>query len=216
MNDIARKPAGTPSGGQFASRYGRPPETELSEATAITRGVWVRSSRHGHVGRVTTVHVQCPEPESWIARQVPPISDKDRDGRWVSILCHGGGSVAVPIASVATIPDDDHPDVLDNPWTDDHFGTADPIRKGAWVSTDRYGHVGRVTAVHVQCPESESWIARQVPPISDKDRDGRWVSILCHGGGSVAVPIASVATIPAENQPDALDNTWTDHHFGVD
>ena len=42
------------------------------------------------------------------------------------------------------------------------------------------------------------------------------VSILCHGGGSVTVPIASATPIPEDDQPDQLDNPWTDHHFGMD
>lgn len=88
----------------------------------IHRGAWVRSSRHGHMGRVSQVHRTCPESERWIQAQEIPVSDEERAGQWVSILKHGGGSVVVPISSVTALADDEHPDGLDNVWADHTFG----------------------------------------------------------------------------------------------
>lgn len=88
----------------------------------IERGVWVRTSRHGHFGRVTAVHDQCPESEWWIAAQEIPVTDEDRAGQWVKILCHGGGSVTAPISSVTHLTDGERPARLDNPYANKEFG----------------------------------------------------------------------------------------------
>lgn len=47
------------SGADVAARSDAPAPPVAS--TKVERGVWVRSDRHGHTGRVTAVHADCPE-----------------------------------------------------------------------------------------------------------------------------------------------------------
>ncbi len=65
-------------------------------------GDWVRA-RHGIVGRVDAIHHRCPESEEWMAMQLIPITDEQKNGLWVSVLCDGGGAVVNPIDDVEVL-----------------------------------------------------------------------------------------------------------------
>lgn len=82
---------------------------------------------------------------------------------------------------------------------------------GDWVRCDRHGYIGRVTAIHHQCPESPAWIAGQDIPVTAEQRDGVWVSVLVDHGGSVVMPIDTVE--PLAVHPPLLNNRWADFYF---
>lgn len=83
---------------------------------------------------------------------------------------------------------------------------------GDWV-VDQYGRTGRVTAIHFACPESPSWIRGQAIPVTEAQRDGRWVSVLVHGGGAVVQPID---TLTVTEPPGVIDNLWADVYFRME
>lgn len=70
-------------------------------------GDWVRTTTHGHVGRVYAIHHYCPEDESWLACQSIPVPAELVDKPWCSVLVDGGGAVVVPISLCNVL--DDHP-----------------------------------------------------------------------------------------------------------
>lgn len=49
-------------------------------------------------GRISNVHYSCPENNTWLRSQtlLGPDPMQYKDDRWVSILVHEGGSIAVP------------------------------------------------------------------------------------------------------------------------
>lgn len=79
----------------------------------IILGSYVRSARHGHIGRVTDIDLSFAftgeagrhddDGEGWLAGQTIPVSEEQRQGRWISILVHNGGAVLVPVDSVEVI-----------------------------------------------------------------------------------------------------------------
>jgi len=79
-------------------------------------------------------------------------------------------------------------------------------------TTEGYGYRGRITNVHVSCPEGAAWLMGQKGLGSDPQRfeDCRWVSILVHGGGSVTTPEQFVRVI----EPFEFENDWAHFHFG--
>ena len=90
--------------------------------------------------------------------------------------------------------------------------TTTPVL-GDWVVTDNYGYVGRVYAVHHDCPEGPAWIAAQDIPVTEEQLRGLWVSILVHGGGAVVQPISTVRVLDESEAPAALRNLYADMYF---
>lgn len=70
----------------------------------IQFGSYVKSSRHGHIGRVTGVSFKDPvRDKQWMDIQSIPLTESQRRGIWVDFLVHEGGAVSVPIDAVAVI-----------------------------------------------------------------------------------------------------------------
>ena len=65
------------------------------------------------------------------------------------------------------------------------------FKTGDFVVSDRHGHKGRVTSFDFRHGESEEWLDIQEPPLTEEERKGLWVHILCDGSGSVVVPAES-------------------------
>jgi len=74
---------------------------------------------------------------------------------------------------------------------------------------DDYDRLGRVTAIHHECPESDVWLALQEKP---RRKEGRWVSVLVHGGGSVTMPDDAAQRV----EPFDFENPWSDFYFTED
>jgi hypothetical protein len=75
-----------------------------------------------------------------------------------------------------------------------------------FVEDAHYNRRGRVTAVHFGCPEGAAWLMgqeRQAPA------EGRWLSVLVDGGGSIAVHESALTKV----EPFELDNTWADFYW---
>lgn len=81
---------------------------------------------------------------------------------------------------------------------------------GDWVC-DQYGRIGRVYAKHYSCPEGETWLAGQVIPVTDSQRNGAWCSVLVHNSGSVVQPVCTLRLV--ENPPANLDNRCSEFYF---
>lgn len=96
-------------------------------------------------------------------------------------------------------------DAAPNPFFEPKLG----VHLGAYVKTARHGYTGRVHAVHYGCPEGAAWQSMQSYDVTAAPTK-RWVSILVHGGGSVAFPETLVEPIA----PFALDNNSAVFHFG--
>lgn len=80
------------------------------------------------------------------------------------------------------------------------------ISLGDFVSDAHYRRRGRVTAVHHGCPEDAGWLDGQERPAP---ADGRWLSVLVDGGGSVAVHESALT----REEPFPLDNLWADFYW---
>lgn len=93
-------------------------------ATVARLGDWVRTTAHGHVGRVTEIHHWCPEDDDWIDAQAVPVTDEQLADRWVSVLVHGGGAIVAPIHTAVVL--DEHPEQLDNTYAAVYFRTDQP------------------------------------------------------------------------------------------
>jgi hypothetical protein len=81
-------------------------------------GDWVRT-QHNQIGRVTRIHLQCPQDDDWIELQSIPVTDDQRTEPWVSVLVHDGGSVVQPRSTVEVLTD--HPARLNNRCSDFYF-----------------------------------------------------------------------------------------------
>lgn len=80
------------------------------------------------------------------------------------------------------------------------------VSLGDFVEDREFSRRGRVTAVHLGCPEGAAWLSvqeRAAPP------DGRWLSVLIDGGGSVAVHESALTKV----EPFHLDNIWSDFYW---
>lgn len=68
-------------------------------------GSYVRTSDHGHTGRIYEIHDGCPEGAAWRMGQEVPLQGEYAEGRgtWYSILVHPAGAVVVPADLVAVI-----------------------------------------------------------------------------------------------------------------
>jgi hypothetical protein len=81
---------------------------------------------------------------------------------------------------------------------------------GDFVRTSRWGHVGRVYAIHHGCPEGAGWVAEQNPPIpAEQLADRKWVSVLLARGGAIVTPVSDCTVI----DPVAFDHLWGDFYF---
>jgi hypothetical protein len=81
---------------------------------------------------------------------------------------------------------------------------------GAWVRTDAFNRSGRVTDIHLGCPEDDAWLACQSDRRVIGMKDEVWVSILVHEGGAVTVPAELTHRIdPIPN----FKNTWASFYF---
>ena len=70
-------------------------------------------------------------------------------------------------------------------------------RKGDYVKTSRHGHKGRVLSVQgmPNTAANVAWWDLQEIPVTEEERSGLWVSILCYDGGSVSTPLSCVSKI---------------------
>jgi hypothetical protein len=84
---------------------------------------------------------------------------------------------------------------------------------GDYVETLNTGFRGRVTDVHFGCPESSTWLSLQqsLGPNPMEFQNVRWLSVLVHGGGSIAIPDDPQFIMHVE--PFDLDNVWADEYF---
>lgn len=80
---------------------------------------------------------------------------------------------------------------------------------GDYVTTTKHGYIGRVYIVDHRCPESEGWIAGQSIPVTDDERNERWVSILTHPAGAIVTPMSDCTLI----EPFEFHNPWADMYF---
>ena len=76
----------------------------MNKIEDFRRGDFVMSVRHGHKGRISGFSRLTNEDAAWVECQSIPLTIEDIQGRFVDILCHGGGAVVVPEASCAHIP----------------------------------------------------------------------------------------------------------------
>lgn len=68
-------------------------------------GDYVQTSRHNFKGRILEFVTLCDNKivRDWLKEQSLPVTDQQRDGVWVRILVHNGGSVLAPADSVSKI-----------------------------------------------------------------------------------------------------------------
>lgn len=82
-----------------------------------------------------------------------------------------------------------------------------------YVRTTKYGYEGRVTAIHHECPEGAAWRMGQEIPITPKELNERWVSVLQNNGsnraGAVVVPESDCTVV----EPFEFGNLWADYYF---
>lgn len=90
-----------------------------NENTAIILGDYVRTKKHGHVGRVSIKDFVCKATPEWLAQQEVPPHPKMLDEHWYHILCVGGGSVYCNHSDLVKI----EPIALNNSWEEFYFGS---------------------------------------------------------------------------------------------
>jgi hypothetical protein len=86
---------------------------------------------------------------------------------------------------------------------------------GHSVRTGRNNHRGIVYAIHHSFADTGldlRWFDIQSPPVPASARSGKWVSILCDGGGSVCVPESDVVETLSKT-PKPNGNLWYDFYF---
>ena len=86
------------------------------------------------------------------------------------------------------------------------------IRLGDYVETEFHGHKGRVTGIAQyfgDTNESDVWFTHQEPAYQPEQKMERWISILCHNGGSVMVAESRVKQIGKF----AFKNPWAAEYF---
>lgn len=67
-------------------------------------GDYVRTTRHGYMGRVYKFERLGPDAADWIRGQTIPLTLEQCLGEFVGILVHDGGAVLMPIDSCVKIP----------------------------------------------------------------------------------------------------------------
>lgn len=83
---------------------------------------------------------------------------------------------------------------------------------GDFVTESNYGRKGRVTAIHTDCPESQSCIDGQTIPVTKWEQNAeRWISILLDDGGSIVVTENKLTVV----EPFKMRNNWYAHYFGI-
>lgn len=88
----------------------------------IEFGDSVVSSRHGHTGRVYGFEHLTDEDQGWIDMQSIPLTPEDIQGRFVRILCNGGGgAVSVPERSCHII---DPIEDFQHMYAEEYFGNT--------------------------------------------------------------------------------------------
>lgn len=100
-------------------------EAVIMNRTGIGVGMCVRDVERGSTGIVTDVHMSCPEGRAWQLGQQPPLPDEATElGHvWFSVLCHGGGSVAIPACWTERVA----PFAVDNSWVSEYWPQGQPM-----------------------------------------------------------------------------------------
>lgn len=78
----------------------------------IEHGDYVRSKRYGQVGRVHKFRTLGPEDAMWVKVQNPPLTEKEKEERFVGVLIHKSGSILIPESAcepIDPIVDFEHP-----------------------------------------------------------------------------------------------------------
>lgn len=73
------------------------------------------------------------------------------------------------------------------------------VQIGNFVHTIRHKYYGRISGIFEKSPNDKSWLDKQDPPLTKKQRSGKFVKILELGYGVVCVPISDIE--PAEERP---------------
>jgi uncharacterized protein len=96
--------------------------SEAAAGSAIRRGDYVRSRRHGYRGRVTEVHPRgCPYDREWFDLQRPPHDPSlYEEGFWISVLLEKAGAVLIPVPDAEVVP----AFPLGNPYEESEFSSA--------------------------------------------------------------------------------------------
>lgn len=102
-------------------------------------------------------------------------------------------------------------DTDETPYTWTPTKPSDP-KLGDYVTTQVYGHRGRVTEVHHYNPQGAAWMSVQSDPRVREHASGRWVSILCEPRGAVVLPMALVDVV----EPFPFTNTWGETYFHME
>ena len=76
----------------------------MARKAKIKFGDYVRTNRHGYMGRAYKIERLTPEHADWIRAQSIQPTLEEILGDWVGILCHDGGAVLSPISSCVKIP----------------------------------------------------------------------------------------------------------------
>ena len=76
-------------------------KTTINHKTYL--GDYVKSNRHGHIGRVYGIKEYFKLDGDWVAGQQPPYTHEEESSRFIDILVHGGGAVCVPECSIERI-----------------------------------------------------------------------------------------------------------------
>jgi len=80
-------------------------------------GDHVETKKCGYKGRVIETHFSCPQPPEWITHQKIPLTVRQLNENWYSILCHPSGTVVVYESDMKKIK----PFRFVNPFADKYF-----------------------------------------------------------------------------------------------
>lgn len=70
----------------------------------VALGDFVKSSSHGHTGRVYKIEYADEGWKGWLDLQRIQPTQEQRDGEWIGILCNVHGAVSVPEDTCIIIP----------------------------------------------------------------------------------------------------------------
>lgn len=70
------------------------------------------------------------------------------------------------------------------------------IKFGDYVATTKHGYTGRAYRFTHLTNAEQGWVDSQNVKVTVEQIQEEWVGILCHGGGSVLVPMSTCRIIP--------------------
>ncbi len=89
----------------------------------VAMGDFVKSTSHGHTGRVYKIEYTDDSWNDWLSLQSIPPTPEQIKGEWIGILINGHGAVSVPEDTCTIIPpiEDFYRQHKDSPFEEDNI-----------------------------------------------------------------------------------------------